>query len=545
MTERCSGSLSRLLATICCGLLPANAQAPEVRIATGAWFPPSLTISADTNLVELAATVRDRQDRLVGGLHASDFELLDNNHPREITFFSEQRSQPPGPGVPKPTVAKLPTAATAPVQAPEPRTIALFLDDAHASLLGVHKSAEAAAKLISNTLHSGDKVGIFTASGSVSVDFTGDRDVLLAALARLAPHKLNGVHTQGALMMSPFTAYVIIHHLDPTTLQTTLAMEQAFTCPTREPGCMMAQGGSLQETAQTVWEQSEYQFTTTLDAMGIVIRHLARAPGKRILLLMSPGFPTGGMESRTSGLMDAALRANIRIGAVNSEGLPPNPSPLERMVDGEFMRTATKATGGEYRDYTNDLSGALQAVTADPEISYVLGFSPPGEADGQYHLLRTRIAGSRGYRVESRAGYFAAAVKRETAQHHIDRVAMSNDEMKEFPTTLAVSQNEATIHVTISVDTKGLKFPEKEGRRVEELTFLTVLEDAAGNFVAGQQSVMDMALTSTTLAEKLQKGIQAATSLPVPRPGTYRVREVVREAVQDHIWANTSAIEIR
>jgi hypothetical protein len=62
--------------------------------------------------------------------------------------------------------------------------------------------------------------------------------------------------------------------------------------------------------------------------------------------------------------------------------------------------------------------------------------------------------------------------------------------------------------------------------------------------VAGQQSVMDMALTSGTLAEKRQKGIQAATSFAVPHSGSYRVREVVREAAQDHIWANTSAIEI-
>ena len=61
-----------------------------MRIRSAAWFPPGLVISTDASLVELAATVRDRNGHLVGGLRASDFEVLDNKQPREITFFSEQ-----------------------------------------------------------------------------------------------------------------------------------------------------------------------------------------------------------------------------------------------------------------------------------------------------------------------------------------------------------------------------------------------------------------------------------------------------------------------
>ena len=173
---------------------------------------------------------------------------------------------------------------------------------------------------------------------------------------------------------------------------------------------------------------------------------------------------------------------------------------------------------------TNDWDGSLHAVTADPEASYVLGFSPPGDPNGQYYALQVKIPEESGYRLESRTGYFAAKNPRETAQQHIERIAMSRDEMSEFRTTLAVSQNQGTIHVTIAVNAKGLKFPEKDGRRVEELTFLTVLEDADGHFVAGQQSVMDMALTSGTLAEKRQKGIQAATSFAVPQSIMHSVK---------------------
>ena len=51
--------------------MTTRAQVPaEVRIRSGAWFPPSLVISTNANLVELVATVRDRNGHLTGGLHA-------------------------------------------------------------------------------------------------------------------------------------------------------------------------------------------------------------------------------------------------------------------------------------------------------------------------------------------------------------------------------------------------------------------------------------------------------------------------------------------
>jgi hypothetical protein len=270
------------------------------------------------------------------------------------------------------------------------------------------------------------------------------------------------------------------------------------------------------------------------------------------LVQFSPGFPTGGFDERTSALTDTALRANIRISAVNSEGLVTDRTEARKLfVLAEFMAAAAHSTGGQYLHDTNDWAGSLRAVVAVPEVSYVLGFSPPEDPDGKYHLLKTRIRGNLGYRVESRPGYYAAAAtsKRETAQQHIDRVSMSGADIKDFPVTLQVQADlaggQGTLHVTIAVQTGGLRFPEKEGRRVQELTFLTVLEDAAGNFVAGKQSVMDLVLTPAGLAEMQKKGIRATTSFSVKRRGSYRVREVVREVVQDHIWASAEPIEIR
>jgi hypothetical protein len=308
----------------------------------------------------------------------------------------------------------------------------------------------------------------------------------------------------------------------------------------------------VESTAQNVWQQFEYQSSGTLDALAFVVRHLAGAPGKRILVVFSPGFPTGGFEERTNALTNAALRANIMISAVNSEGLATDRTEARKLfLLGEFMAAAAKSTGGRYLHDTNDWAGSLRTVVAIPEVLYILGFSAPGDPDGKYHLLKTRVRGGRGYRVESRPGYYAvAASQRETAQQRIDRIAMSGVDIHDFPVTLQVRQDSRNeehviLNVTVAVETAGLQFPEKEGRRVQELTYLTVLENAEGNFVAGKQSVMDLALTPASLAEMRAKGIRATTSFSVVQRGSYRVREVIREAVQDRVWASVTPVEVR
>ena len=177
--------------------------------------------------------------------------------------------------------------------------------------------------------------------------------------------------------------------------------------------CIAQQRTRVDSTAQTVWGMSEYRSTTTLDALGIVIRHLAGAPETRMLVLMSPGFPTGGMENRTSALVDAALRSRIRISAVNSEGLEPRGSALHSMVRNEFMAAASHATGGQFLHDTNDWTGSLETAAALPGISYLIGFAPPGDPDGKYHLLKIRLQRKPGYASRSRPGYFAAAAAGE------------------------------------------------------------------------------------------------------------------------------------
>ncbi len=304
------------------------------------------------------------------------------------------------------------------------------------------------------------------------------------------------------------------------------------------------------------WSGFQYQSQIPVDVLRIVVRALARAPGQRLLIMLSPGFITGGMESETAAIADEAARAHVVFNALDSEALmtgsespEANVSPrharwtertlgLRQTLITGMMTDVAAATGGKLIENTNDFSGAFDALTALPEISYQIAFSPPGDPDNKFHALRLRRPQEPGYRVDTRRGYFAARAEDRTlsAQDRIDRMAGSDEAASPFPAAVHLSaRSPSLLQVDIAGDLRHVKFARKEGRLIQEFTFVTLLKED-GTFLAGKQSVMDLALTGARLADLQKTGIHAVTSFPVS-PGAYRIREVVREAVENRISA--------
>ena len=300
-------------------LLRSPAGAQEVRIHSGPYRPPATTIAVQTDLVELGATVRDRKGTPAGGFHASDFRLLDNNIPQTITFFSEERAEsaaavaaPAGPG------AGSDTAPGGNAPAPPPRYLALFFDDMHSSMTGFKRSKEAAEKLVGNGLRAGDRVGIFTGSGEVRLDFTSDTKTLLATVANVKwhpePTALRGFGVCPTL--SAYQAYVIARHLDVAAKQ--IATEEILACEPGTPTWVAEQ--EAQSAGEIAWEHLRLEPSRLLDVLIQVARHLSTESGARILLMVSPGFLTDGMEQQMAKLVDTCLRSGIVMDALDNEG---------------------------------------------------------------------------------------------------------------------------------------------------------------------------------------------------------------------------------
>jgi hypothetical protein len=93
------------------------------------------------------------------------------------------------------------------------------------------------------------------------------------------------------------------------------------------------------------------------------------------------------------------------------------------------------------------------------------------------------------------------------------------------------------------VDARQLRFLKSSGRSMQQLTFVMVLLSAAGEYLAGKQAVMDLALTAPKLASMQATGIKAVMNFAAA-PGKYSIRAVVREAGQNRIAASSARFEI-
>src|SRR6185312_8853276 len=85
MTRRLS-----LAALLLCAL------AAQSRVYTGsrAYIPHEVRLRAETNVVQMAVTVRDSRGQPVAGLTAADFRLFDRGEPQNISGFSVESNSP-------------------------------------------------------------------------------------------------------------------------------------------------------------------------------------------------------------------------------------------------------------------------------------------------------------------------------------------------------------------------------------------------------------------------------------------------------------------
>jgi VWFA-related protein len=546
----------RIWLAICAFPLQAQTPTPEVRIRSGPYAFPQTTISVQANLVESGVTVRDRHGAAVGGFTAADFEILDSGKPQEIAFFSVQEYGRPPAAQATPTAgapAGAPAAAVqaAPVLPPAPRSLALFFDDTHASMADCHRAVLAAEKVLAGAQPM-DRIALFTGSGSVTEDFTTDREKLRAALARIKPHwTRNQLDT--CVTMDQYQAYAIDNHLDPLETHRAIALAIDCNCPDHDPECVRVQPQWVQDAAATSWGMYKAGSTVVLEVLRIAVNRLAAMPESRILVVLSRGFVTGEMDREKSAIVNAALRAHIVLNALNTEGLSASLARnliLRQATLEEMMAGVTSATGGRFIKNNNDLMGALATLSKPPEVSYTLGFVPAREPDGKYHTLKIRLKNGSGYEVDARQGYMAEKVKpaAEPAQRRIDEAVLSTQNISEIPATLQVTLPDAKpparIAVKVTVDARQLRFLKKNGRSMQELTFVMVMENAAGDYLAGKQAVMDLALTPSKLASMQTTGIKAVMNFAAA-PGKYSIRAVVREAGQNRIAASRAEFEIR
>ncbi len=395
-------------------------------------------ITVNVNVVQVPVVVRDAQGRPVGNLKKEDFEIFDQGKPQVISGFTIQRHSPDdsvtkngGPESSDPSLSVSDGAGShlAPQRAGSPKRYIVFLfDDFHLSGADLQQVQGAATRMLAESLDGADVADVVSFSG-ISSGMTQDRAKLQEAIAKLKPRGLNGEAGKECPDIDYYQADLINKQDE---LATQSAIEDAMACAhmKMEPGIGRARAAELlvQSAATQALAIGDQEARATLSFLEELAGKMASLPGERMIILVSPGFPSSSLASMTlkSKIIDIAARSDVTINALDARGLystelaagsagrgasatgPASRYHHDAMVaNSDVMAELADGTGGAYFHNSNDLQGGFRRLAAAPEFVYLLDFSPKSfKLNGSYHQLKV-VVHPHGLTVQARLRYLA------------------------------------------------------------------------------------------------------------------------------------------
>jgi len=131
-----------------------------------------------------------------------------------------------------------------------------------------------------------------------------------------------------------------------------------------------------------------------------------RSRPRAALLIISDGADTAS-DATLREVRSTLLRSDIFAYAIAIDS--PSRQPINTRVSPEALTEITNPSGGhtELIHNTEELNAATAHIAEELSSQYLIGYSPPRGADGQYHSIHLTVSGA-GYRARARNGYVAA-----------------------------------------------------------------------------------------------------------------------------------------
>ena len=408
-----------------------------------------------TDLFEVRAVVTDAKGRLVDSLRKDDFELLENNRPQTISFFSiehvlsDAASHPPSI---KDNASN--TSANRAAAAPG-RTIVLFVDTLHLTFPDVVQTRQALRHFVDHQMTDRDVVALVSSGGSLGLlsQFTGDRQVLRFAIDRLPP----GVSGRGSLFTPYLSAQIVRGDEDALTVAAQIVKSEdgvRASPPGRGPDLVARQ--VARQRAVEILSETENKRRLTLLTLREIAERMAGMPGQRLIVYYTDGFSMRGTKGETEtgdvqSVTSQAVRSGVVIYSMDVRGLYVNPifdaGAGETTANGnslslltaylsdstreaeDGMNALAKDTGGEAFFNTNDLKGALGKALDENSTYYTLSYYPSDEADKSFRRITLRVRDHPDYKVRTQKGYSPIETKKaesaRTPQERLSQAIMS------------------------------------------------------------------------------------------------------------------------
>ena len=530
---------------------------------------PEFTIKVPVNVVLVNVRVTDDAGRPVKDLTADDFKLFEDGKRQRIQSIEIESSQPPV----SPEAVALTGTAAAQTPAPQPlqgsggesgRLISYFIDDLNErtpEFFG--RAISALKKFVAEVMSPKDQVGVFTASGGVTIPFSGNREFLRGEIQELdvgkldlaRPYRGDGAKRPDEVRLTDLQAVRIVEggHVGQVDLR-------------------------IRAEAQRQYEETQAAVHRLLAGLALHLRYLRHFRSSKALVLLSEGFVLGRRTRwRLDQVINRALRSRVLFHVVDIRGLytvgfeassdePPvvpgivagrdvgrdlSAMYLDQIYQSRPLEKVTEETGGTYFSNSNDLVAGLKQIANARSYYYVLSYaSSDQKASGKFHKIRVEVDRP-GLELNYRRGYYAPReeLSAEDRKNEDIRIALAApDEFDQIPLELThessqAEKNRCRVNFFTHIKIYGMPFHRQRKRRRNVVYLVVTVYDENEKQVEVSEQSIQLNLSESSYRTMLQRGFIARTEMEIPA-GRYTVKAVARESNQARMGSLQRAVRI-
>jgi VWFA-related protein len=448
---------------------------------------PGVTIRQTVQEVVLEVMARDARGRVVKNLKPSDLEVYEDGVRQQIQSFKfiegrEVMSQ----------TSKAPAPATQraggvlnPLKAVNLVCIVFSNLDAYNKKFAV----DAVQEFLKSQLDPDTWVAVFNLDSLLTVlhPFTNNRNEIMEAANRASTG--TGVDfasiASSVLSAAPLIEYIEVTQSGNMASGGTVSATQKVSGGELNPSTIVgadvsnSQSANIQrgDLAAQRREFGGIEGMREMEQILAMIRQLGTLPGRKSVLLLSPGLVATGDPDLFKSMVDKANKANVTVYAIDVNGLSAEldqskassnalshaaslsssqgnrnssnsaAASMERMRQGDYvndavrtmdtqssLRALSESTGGFLIGSTNDLRKPFQRLVEDVETHYEVIYRPSSTVyDGRLRTINVKTLRA-DLNVESRKGYFALPVLSSSADLSASEVAgLAALSLKEAP----------------------------------------------------------------------------------------------------------------